>query len=104
MIAMKSRSSVNCLSWSPNGNILACGTESGLVNLWDVRHPKTEIVVLKYHEKSPVTVSDVFCHVTHFFRRKNIFWQVVKWCTWKPSILLSGSSFPRPSVCIQSKV
>lgn len=34
---------------------------------------------------------------TPSFKRK-----VVRWCSWKPSILLTGSSFPHPSVCAHS--
>ncbi|KAI9561228.1 hypothetical protein GHT06_012184 [Daphnia sinensis] len=82
ILSLKSRSSVNCLSWSTNGHLLAGGCESGFTYLWDVRHPSKEMMIFKTQDQNPV--------------------QVVNWCSWKPSILFCGSSFPRPSICIQN--
>ncbi|XP_057372660.1 uncharacterized protein LOC130693517 [Daphnia carinata] len=82
ILSLKSRSSVNCLSWSTNGHLFAGGCESGFTCLWDVRRPSKEMMIFKTQDKNPV--------------------QVVNWCSWKPSILFCGSSFPRPSICIQN--
>lgn len=56
ILALKSRSSVNSLSWSPNGHFLATGCQSGMTYLWDVRHPAKEMTTFKTQEKNPVQV------------------------------------------------
>ena len=57
IISLKSRSTtVNSLSWSPSGNLLAGGCESGMTYLWDVRHPNKELITLKQQEKNSVQV------------------------------------------------
>ena len=53
------RASVNSMAWSPNGNLLACGCESGLTYLWDVRHQIKEMAVLNSQEKNPVQVRKI---------------------------------------------
>lgn len=50
------RVSVNSLSWSANGHTLACGTQSGLVHLWDVRQPAKEMQVHANQQGSPIQV------------------------------------------------
>ena len=50
------RSSVNSLAWSPSGHLLACGCESGLIYLWDVRHHTKQMSVITSQEKNPVQV------------------------------------------------
>ncbi|XP_046633816.1 protein FIZZY-RELATED 3-like [Daphnia pulicaria] len=82
ILALKSRTSVNSLSWSSNGHLLAGGCESGQIYLWDVRSPSNEIKIFKTQDKNPI--------------------QVVNWCSWKSSVLFSGSSFPKPSICLHN--
>jgi len=50
------RSSVNSMAWSPSGHLLACGCESGLTYLWDVRHHTKQMNVLTSQQKNPVQV------------------------------------------------
>ena len=50
------RSSVNSLAWSPSGHLLACGCESGLTYLWDVRHHTKQMNVLTSQQGNPVQV------------------------------------------------
>lgn len=103
ILALKSRTSVNSLSWSQNGHLLAGGCESGVTYLWDIRHPNKEMMLFKTQEKNPVQVSIlVTINLLNYYKFSYVT-QVVNWCSWKPSVLLSGSSFPRPSVCLQSK-
>lgn len=57
ILALRARSSVNSVAWSPNGHLLAGGCESGIVYLWDIRRPTKEWSTLKDQEKNPVQVS-----------------------------------------------
>ena len=50
------RMSVNSLSWSPNGHTLACGSQSGLIHLWDIRQPAKEMRVHDAQKGNPVQV------------------------------------------------
>lgn len=62
ILSLKSRSSVNCLSWSTNGHLLAGGCESGFTGLWDIRHPSKEMMIFKTQEQNPVQVNLLFFH------------------------------------------
>jgi WD40 repeat protein len=53
---LESRTSVNSLSWSINGHLLAGGCESGQIYLWDVRQPSNEIKIFKTQDKNPIQV------------------------------------------------
>ena len=61
ILALKSRTSVNSLSWSPNGHLLAGGCESGVTYLWDIRRSTKEIMLLRTQEKNPVQVKNKIC-------------------------------------------
>ena len=105
MISLKSRSStVNSVSWSPNGHLLAGGCENGMTYLWDVRHPAKEMITLKQQQNNSVQVCTLFYLFLNIKKNNcKLFKKVVNWCNWKSSILLTGSSFPRPTVCVHSK-
>lgn len=59
ILALKSRTGVNSLSWSPSGHLLAAGCESGLTYLFDVRRPNKEMALLKTQERNPVQVQSI---------------------------------------------
>jgi WD40 repeat protein len=96
------RMSVNSLSWSPNGHTLACGSQSGLIHLWDIRQPAKEMRIHDAQKGNPVQVI-IFVNFNFLFHFSEcLLHKVLNWCQWKPSILVSGSGYPRPSICLYS--
>ena len=72
ILSLKSRSTVNCLSWSPNGHLLAAGCQSGVTYLWDVRQPTKEMALLKTQEKNPVQVISIHFSFQSQFLPKSV--------------------------------